>query len=100
MQAPTGRSAFVPLLCLAVALVAALSHQAYLLSRDAMRLTQAQTQQLPVLDKARQVRDALDKLAAQTQRLADAGNPNAKLIVDELRKRGITINPNAQGGNR
>jgi hypothetical protein len=31
-------------------------------------------------------------LALETQKLADAGNPNARTVVDELRKRGITIN--------
>ena len=38
---------------------------------------------------------SLDGLAAATQRLADRGNPNAALLVMELSKRGITINPQA-----
>ena len=33
----------------------------------------------------------LDTLAADTQRLADSGNPNARALVDELKKRGVTI---------
>ncbi len=35
---------------------------------------------------------SLDAIAAQTQRLAEQGNPNAMALVDELRKRGVTIN--------
>ena len=48
-----------------------------------------------VVQNAAKMRAQLDALAAETQRLADQGNPNAKLLVEELRKRGITINPNA-----
>ena len=48
-----------------------------------------------VVQNATKMRAQLDALAAETQRLADQGNPNAKLLVEELRKRGITINPNA-----
>jgi hypothetical protein len=36
-------------------------------------------------------------MAVETQKLADLGNANARLIVDELRKRGITINRPAEG---
>jgi hypothetical protein len=36
----------------------------------------------------------LDTVARETAQLADGGNQNAKRIVDELRKRGVTINPN------
>ncbi len=42
------------------------------------------------------VRNQLDAIAAETAKLADRGNPNARLLVEELRKRGVTINPNAQ----
>ena len=47
------------------------------------------------MQNAAKMRAQLDALAAETQRLADQGNPNSKILVDELRKRGITINPNA-----
>ena len=41
------------------------------------------------------VRSALDSLASDTAQLAERGNAGAKLVVDELAKRNITINPNA-----
>ena len=41
------------------------------------------------------VRALLDAVATRTLKLADQGNPSARLIVDELRKRGVTINPTA-----
>jgi hypothetical protein len=43
---------------------------------------------------SKKLRDALDTVAREVAQLADGGNQNAKLIVDELRKRGVTINPN------
>jgi hypothetical protein len=44
------------------------------------------------VDNAGRLRASLDGLAADTQRLADAGNASAALLVTELRKRGVTIN--------
>ena len=44
---------------------------------------------------AKKLRAALDAVAGATARLGDGGNANAKVIVEELRKRGITINPSA-----
>ena len=47
------------------------------------------------MDNAGKLRTSLDSLAADTQRLADRGNANAALLVTELKRRGITINPQA-----
>jgi len=44
------------------------------------------------VEQAQKVRQTLDRLASETQRLADGGNANARLVVEELRKRGVTIN--------
>ena len=44
------------------------------------------------METAQRLRRSLDLLAADTQRLADGGNGNAKVLVEELKKRGITIN--------
>jgi hypothetical protein len=41
------------------------------------------------------LRTSLDSLARETALLAEKGNPGAKLIVGELARRGVTINPNA-----
>jgi hypothetical protein len=47
------------------------------------------------VQQAEKVRSTLDRLALETQKLADAGNPSARIVVDELRRRGVTINPPA-----
>lgn len=44
---------------------------------------------------AQKMRAQMDAIAAGTARLAQAGNPNAQQLVNALRARGITINPNA-----
>lgn len=91
--APAPRTAFLPLLLGLLALTASLGHQAWLLDQDRQQLQAAQAGLQPTVEKAGGLRQSLDRLAADTQRLADAGNGNARVLVDELRKRGITINP-------
>ena len=87
------RTAFVPVLLGLLAVTAWLGHQAWLLAQDRQQLQLAQAVMQPTVEKSAQLRRSLDLLASDTQRLADAGNGNARVLVDELRKRGITINP-------
>jgi len=47
-----------------------------------------------VLADSQKMLDQLNNIATGTQRLADAGNPNAKDIVAQLNRMGIKINPN------
>jgi hypothetical protein len=46
------------------------------------------------VETATKLRGSLDAVATRTARLAGEGNANARVIVEELRKRGVTINPN------
>ena len=99
-RAPQARPAathgvFVPLLLCGLAVLGTLGYQTALLieARSTLQATHASQQQ--TVDNAARLRQSLDALAADTQRLADAGNPNAGLLVNELAKRGITINAHA-----
>ena len=47
-----------------------------------------------VLAENQKMLDQLNAIAIGTQRLSEAGNPNAKEIVNQLNKLGIKINPN------
>ena len=94
-SAPHRHSAFVPLLLGGLALVLMQGWQAVLLTGERGSLQAAHASQQQTVDNAGTLRTQLDALAADTQRLADAGNPNAALLVTELKKRGITINPAA-----
>lgn len=94
---PSPRSAFVPLLLGLLAVTAWMAHHAWLLNQDRQQLQAAQATLQPTVEKSAGLRQSLDRLAADTQRLADAGNGNARVLVDELRKRGITINAGTAG---
>jgi hypothetical protein len=87
---------FLPLLLLAVSLAGSFGFQSYEMwkERDALATTFA-AQEKP-LAESQKMRESLDKIAREVALLADKGNPSAKLVVDELRRRGITIDPKAQ----
>lgn len=74
------------------ALVFWLGFQTWQLVVERDLLQQVYATQTRTVENASQFRTRLDRIARETQVLADKGNPNAKLLVEELRKRGITIN--------
>ena len=91
----SGYSPFVPLLLLVVAAVAWPAFQCIQLVNEKQGLATVHTNQNRGYEDAGKLRTSLDSLARETALLADNGNPGAKLIVTELAKRGVTINPNA-----
>lgn len=90
-----GTSPFIPMLLAGVALAGWFSFQTVQLAGERQQLIALRAAQAPQVDAATKLRGSLDAMASATARLADGGNVNARLLVDELRKRGITINPNA-----
>ena len=88
-------SPFLPLLILALAFLVWASFQTIMLGREAATLKAARENQETQMRNAEKLRQALDAVARDTAKLAGQGNPNARLIVQELRKRGVTINPDA-----
>lgn len=86
-------SAFAPVMLSALALTGWLASQVYWLTEERIALRNGLIAQQQTVDNAGKLRNSLDGLAADTQRLADAGNASAALLVTELRKRGVTINP-------
>ncbi|WP_088281910.1 hypothetical protein [Ideonella sp. A 288] len=93
--APQAHGPFVPLLLGGLALAGWLGFQAAQLLADREGLLAAHLAQQQTVDSAARLRGSLDALAADTQRMALAGNPSAKLLVDELGKRGVTISATA-----
>ncbi|HNT37985.1 MAG TPA: hypothetical protein PKO45_02580 [Rubrivivax sp.] len=83
---------FLPLLLGLAALLTVLLHQLWQLEQERQQLGATLQSAGPQMAAAQQLRQALDRLAADTQRLADEGNAPARTLVDELRRRGITIN--------
>ena len=85
------RSAFAPLLLGGLAVLGWLGFQTWQFYAERQALQAAYASQQQTVDGAAKLRASLDTLAADTQRLADAGNPNARTLVEELKKRGVTI---------
>lgn len=90
--APESRSAFAPMLLLTIAFAGWLGFQAMQQVGERQQLAALQAGLDPQEVAARKVRAALDAVANGTAKLANDGNASARLIVEELRKRGITIN--------
>lgn len=85
------RSAFLPVLLLALGFLAWSGFQTVVLTRESDSFKAMAATQDKSLQDAFKLRNALDALARDTRKLSDAGNAGARLIVDELRKRGVTI---------
>jgi hypothetical protein len=93
-----GYSPFLPVLLLIIAVVAWPTFQCYQLFNEKQALATVMGNQSRQFEDAGKLRNSLDALARETALLADKGNPGAKLIVGELARRGVTINPNAPPG--
>jgi hypothetical protein len=89
------RGSFLPVLLLGSTVFGWMAFQTSQLITEHNSLDKALASQAQPLEQSQKLRAALDSVASSTQRLADSGNASAKLLVDELKKRGITINPNA-----
>ena len=88
-------SPFLPTLVLALAFTGWATFQTVMLVREADALSTLRANQEPQMQNAGKLRQELDSVARDTAKLAENGNAGAKLIVDELRKRGVTINTQA-----
>jgi hypothetical protein len=90
-----GFGAFVPVLLVTLALAAWMAFQTVQLTRERAELTRVRAAQETPLQQSSRVRAQVDSLARKTAELATQGNANAQLIVQELGRRGITIDPSA-----
>jgi hypothetical protein len=86
-------SAFLPILLVTCAITGLLLFQAWQLFGDRSQLAELRAVQRPAYQEAQRLQDQLEGMAAETATLAESGNANARLIVDALRSRGITIDP-------
>lgn len=87
------RTVFLPWLLLALAFVVWLAFQSYQLVSERQQLNTLKARQGTAIETAGKLRASLDALATRTAKLDAEGNASAHVIVEELRKRGVTINP-------
>ena len=91
-------SPFLPLVLLALGGVSWPAFQCYQLINEKQALSAVFSNQVRQFDDAGKLRISLDAIARETALLAGKGNASAKLVVDELARRGVTINPDAPPG--
>ena len=84
---------FIPALLLALAVVGWFAFQTVQLWREQQQLEVMKVGLLPQEQAAAKLRASLDEVATATAKLAAGGNSNARVIVEQLRSRGITIDP-------
>ncbi len=84
------------LLFLIIALLMWFGFQTIQLVNERNSLKSLDGNQEQTMINSQKMRTQLDAIAAGTKRLADQGNANAQLVVQQLAKNGININPNAQ----
>lgn len=82
---------FVPNLLLALSVAAWFAFQTVQLVREHQQLDAASVSLGPQELAATKLRTALDQVATATAKLAGEGNANARVIVEQLRSRGVTI---------
>jgi hypothetical protein len=92
----TGRAEWlsIPLGLLVLGFVLMVGFQTVQLIRERGNLFEIQFAQEPTVQEGTKLRQQLDSLAKNTAALADAGNPGAKAVIEEMRRQGITIKAN------
>ena len=86
------RGAFVPLLLISLAFLAWSAFQTVMLVREYDAFLKVRANQEPQMQAATKLRQTLQGLARDTSKLAEDGNAGARLVIDHLRKRGVTFN--------
>ena len=85
-------SLFLPLAIVVVTLFVWAGFQTVQLVRERTALHTLKANQEPTIQEAAKVRAQLDSIAGRMAVLASQGNAGARVIVEELRRRGITVN--------
>ena len=90
-DAQPARGVFVPIFLVALSVTSWFGFQTLQLVREQQQLEAVKVNLAAQELAATKVRAALDQVATATAKLATEGNSNARLIVEQLRSRGVTI---------
>lgn len=86
-------STFEPMLLILIALLVMTGFQTSQLYREKTNLVAIKLNQEKPLRESRNVRAQFDSIATDTARLAAQGNQNAKLLLTQLKKVGVSVDP-------
>ena len=84
-------SAFVPVLVLALVMLGWFVFQAIQMRAERAQMRDVMITQEKQMQESKKLRDSFNALIRGTAQLAEAGNPGARLIVDDLKKHGVPI---------
>ncbi len=94
---PAGRpGSTLPVALILLSLLIWFGFQTVELVLERNQLTTVTTNYNVAVQEAQKTQRQLEKLITQTNELAGKGNPNAKAVIEELKKRGIPLPPAAQ----
>lgn len=85
----------LPVALLSIAFLTASGFQTVQLLQDRGNLARVYARQQQAVERTLQLRDTVDAFAGDTAKLARAGDPQAKQVVESLRSQHITIRPPA-----
>ena len=92
-----GYQPFLPLLLLVFSGVTWFGFQCHQLLREKEALATAFANQTQKFEDSAKLRSAVEGLVRDTTTLASKGNQGAKLVMDELARRGVTFGTTPQG---
>jgi F0F1-type ATP synthase membrane subunit b/b' len=84
-------SVSLPVILVIVSLLVLMGFLTYEAVQDREALLDLQRAQEPTIQQAIKVRQQLETLAGGTTQLATEGDENAKAIVDEMKRQGVTL---------
>jgi len=89
------RGANLPLTILLIALVLWFGFQTLQLASERANLGEARGHQEAAMQEAQKLRTQFESLISKTSELANKGHAGAKLVMEELQKRGMAAQPEA-----
>jgi hypothetical protein len=95
VASPVERGTNLPLTILLVALVLWFGFQTLQLATERANLGEARGHQEAAMQESQKLRTQFESLISKTSELANKGHAGAKLVMDELQKRGMTAQPEA-----
>jgi hypothetical protein len=95
VMTPVERGANLPLIILLIALVLWFGFQSLQLASERANLGEARGHQEAAMQEAQKLRTQFESLINKTSELANKGHAGAKLVMEELQKRGMAAQPEA-----
>ena len=90
---PVERGANLPLTILLIALVLWFGFQTLQLASERANLNEARAHQEAAMQEAQKLRTQFESLVTKLSELGNKGHAGARLVMDELQKRGIAAQP-------